>query len=67
MEATIDCVTACVDGCVLGEKCPNKEYAAAASNFIKEVSLDDMIAMAAEAQRKKMMAPPVWILPEDIE
>lgn len=65
MEVTIDCATACVNGCVLGEKCPNKEYAAAAANFIKEVSLDEMIEMAAEAQRKKMMAPPVWILPEE--
>ena len=65
MEGTIDCATACVNGCVLGEKCPNKEYAAAASNFIKEVSLDEMIEMAAEAQRKKITAPPVWILPEE--
>lgn len=65
MEETIDCATACVNGCVLGEKCPNKEYAAAASNFIKEVSLDEMIEMAAESQRKKITAPPVWILPEE--
>jgi hypothetical protein len=65
MEGTIDCATACVNGCVLGEECPNKEYAAAASNFIKDVSLDEMIAMAAEAQRKKILAPPVWILPEE--
>ena len=65
MEGTIDCATACVNGCVLGEKCPNKEYAAAASNFIKEVSLDEIIEMAAEAQRKKITAPPVWILPEE--
>ncbi len=65
MEGTIDCATACVNGCILGEKCPHKEYAAAASNFIKEVSLDEMIEMAAEAQRKKITAPPVWILPEE--
>ena len=65
MEGTIDCATACVNGCVLGEKCPNKEYAAAASNFIKEVSLDEIIEMAAEAQRKKITAPSVWILPEE--
>lgn len=65
MEATIDCATACVNGCVLGEKCPHKEYAAAASNFIKDISLDQMHEIAAEAQRKKMTAPPVWVLPED--
>jgi hypothetical protein len=65
MEVTIDCATACVNGCVLGEKCPHKEYAAAASNFIKDLSLDQMHEIAAEALRKKIAAPPVWILPED--
>ncbi|NJL91831.1 MAG: hypothetical protein HC916_20170 [Coleofasciculaceae cyanobacterium SM2_1_6] len=65
MEVTIDCATACVNGCVLGEKCPHKEYAAAASNFIKDLSLDQMHEIAAAALRKKMTAPPVWILPED--
>ncbi len=65
MEVTIDCATACVNGCVLGEKCPNQEYAAAASNFIKDLSLDQMHEIAAEALRKKATAPPVWILPED--
>lgn len=65
MEVTIDCATACVNGCVLGEKCPHKEYAAVASNFIKDLSLDQMHEIAAESLRKKMTAPPVWILPED--
>jgi len=65
MEGTIDCATTCIKGCVLGEKCPHREYAVAASKFIKDISLDQMHEMATEALRKKMTAPPVWILPED--
>jgi len=62
---TINCAEACVNGCVLGDRCPNLQYQAQASNFIKETSLDDMIAIAQEAIRKKRLTPPKWILPED--
>jgi hypothetical protein len=61
----IDCKTACVNGCVLGDDCPNKEFQAQASKFIAETSLDDMLAIAEEALRKKMEAPPKWVFPED--
>ncbi len=65
MEVKVDCATACVNGCILGDQCPNREYAAKATKFIQEVSLDRMHEIAAEALRKKLTAPPQWILPED--
>lgn len=61
----VNCAVDCVNGCVLGEKCPNGQYQEQASKFIKETSLDDMLAIAEEAARKKMMAPPQWVFPED--
>jgi len=61
----IDCATACINGCVLGDQCPNLEYKEQASNFIENTSLDDMLSMAEEAARKKMMEPPKWVFPED--
>lgn len=64
-NADIDCSVACVNGCVLGEQCPNLEYKAQASEFIESTSLDDMLAIAEEAVRKKMMEPPKWVFPEE--
>ncbi len=69
MERTVNCAVECVNGCVLGDACPNLEYKAKASKFIEETSLDTMLAMAEEAVRRKMMErasqPPKWVLPED--
>ena len=64
MEAEINCAEACVNGCVLGDKCPNKENAAAASKFIGETSLDKILEMADEAVRKKRSQPPQWVIPD---
>jgi hypothetical protein len=64
MEATVNCAEACVNGCILGDKCPKKEYVAEASNFLKETSLDRMHEIAEEARRKKLMQPPQWVIPE---
>jgi hypothetical protein len=64
-EQKIDCSVACVNGCVLGDQCPNLEYKEKASSFIENTSLDDMLAIAEEAVRKKMMAPPQWVFPDD--
>ncbi|MEB3826527.1 hypothetical protein LKK83_03410 [Phormidium sp. CCY1219] len=61
---TINCAEACVNGCVLGDKCPNREYAAQTSQFISETSLDRMLEMADEAVRKKRMQPPQWVIPD---
>ena len=65
MEQTINCAEACVNGCVLGDKCPNIEYREAATQFIQDTSLDQMLEIAEERLRKKMMEPPKWVLPED--
>lgn len=61
----INCAEACVNGCVLGDKCPNLQYQEEASKFIQETSLDQMLEMAEEALRKKRMAPPQWVIPEE--
>lgn len=64
VENTVNCAVDCVNGCVLGDKCPNKEYAAATANFIDNTSLDKMLEMAEEAVMKKRMAPPKWVIPD---
>lgn len=64
METQINCAEACVNGCVLGDKCPNKEYASSASSFINNTSLDKMHEIAEAALRKKMMEPPKWVFPD---
>ena len=64
MESTVNCAEACVNGCILGDKCPNKEFAADASKFINETSLDNMLEIAEEARRKKLTQPPQWIIPD---
>lgn len=65
----INCARDCVNGCVLGEKCPNLQYKEEASKFIQDTPLDDMLAMADEAVRRKMIErasqPRNWVLPED--
>ena len=65
METQVNCEQDCINGCVLGDKCPNKEYAAKTSKFINDTSLDTMLAMAEEAVRKKRMEPPQWVIPEE--
>jgi hypothetical protein len=66
VEQKINCAEACVNGCILGDKCPNIEVREATSKFIDETSLDQMLEIAAERLRKKMSEPPKWILPEDV-
>lgn len=66
MEPTqVNCAVECVNGCKLGDRCPNLEYKEQASKFIQETSLDQMLAIAEEALRKKLTEPPKWILPEE--
>ncbi|MDJ1184949.1 hypothetical protein [Roseofilum casamattae] len=67
METQVDCAKDCINGCVLGDKCPNIEYAQQASSFIQDTSLDRMIDIAEEALRKKRMAPPQWVIPESLD
>ena len=67
MESTqINCKEACVNGCVLGDKCPNLEYKEKATKFIENTSLDQMLEIAEVARMKKMMEPPKWVIPDDL-
>jgi hypothetical protein len=65
MEQKINCAEACVNGCVLGDKCPNIEFKEATAQFLEETSLDQILELAEERLRKKRTEPPKWILPED--
>lgn len=62
---TINCAEACVNGCVLGDKCPNLTFKDEAMKFVNDTSLDKMLEIAEAARLKKMMAPPQWVLPEE--
>lgn len=62
----INCAEACVNGCVLGDDCPNKEFAAEASNFISDTSLDQMLEIAEIARMKKLSEPTKWVIPDEI-
>lgn len=64
--ANINCAEACVNGCRLGEQCPNKEYQQQTRKFIQETSLDKMLELAEAARLKKLTAPPQWVYPEDL-
>lgn len=61
---SINCQEACINGCIQPDKCFNQEHIQSASKFINETSLDKMHEIAEEARRKKMMAPPQWVIPE---
>nr|WP_199331193.1 hypothetical protein [Calothrix sp. FACHB-1219] len=65
VEQKVNCAVDCVNGCVLGDKCPNLEFKEAAAQFIEDTSLDKMLEMAEERLRRKMMEPPKWVLPDD--
>lgn len=65
METKIDCAKECVNGCVLGDKCPNLQYAEQASKFMQGTSLDQMHEIAEMARRKKLSEPPKWVIPDD--
>ncbi|OUL30144.1 hypothetical protein [Nostoc sp. 106C] len=65
MEQKINCAEACVNGCVLGDKCPNIEFREAAAQFIEDTSLDQMLEIAEERMRRRMTEPPKWVFPDD--
>ncbi|AFY39452.1 hypothetical protein Lepto7376_3224 [[Leptolyngbya] sp. PCC 7376] len=66
MTQTVNCAVDCVDGCVLGDDCPNKGYVEEASQFMQETSLDRMLEMAEEARLKKLAEPPKWVIPDEL-
>jgi hypothetical protein len=68
---TVNCIEACVNGCILGDDCPHREHLAAASKFIQDTPMDEMLAIAEEGVRKKFIQaserslsePPIWVDP----
>jgi hypothetical protein len=44
---TINCAEACVNGCVLGDKCPHLEAAQAARDYISSTDWDTIMETAA--------------------
>lgn len=64
MTRTVNCKEECVNGCILGEECPNKGYVEEAASFIQETSLDQMLEIAEAARLKKLTAPPKWVIPD---
>jgi hypothetical protein len=65
----INCAVECVNGCKLGENCPNQAYQAGTAQFIEETSLDAILAMAEVAVRKRQLerasTPTQWVIPDD--
>jgi hypothetical protein len=61
---TINCAEVCVNGCSQPDRCQNQDHIQSASKFINETSLDQMHEIAEAARRKKMSAPPVWVIPD---
>ncbi|MEN9215832.1 MAG: hypothetical protein Q6K90_00760 [Gloeomargarita sp. HHBFW_bins_162] len=55
MATTVDCATACVNGCVLGDNCPHREYLAAALKFVAETDLDRMVEVAQASAPQRML------------
>jgi hypothetical protein len=61
---TINCSKDCVNGCIQPDRCQSQEHIQSASKFINETSLDKMHEIAEEARRKKLTAPPQWVIPD---
>ena len=66
MNQNINCAEACKNGCILEDKCPYKEYAQEASNFLENTSLDKMLEIAEIARLKKLSEPAKWVIPDEI-
>ena len=63
-ESTVNCAVECTNGCVLGEDCPNQEYRKAASKFIQEKSMDDILKIAEDSLVERLTRSPNFTLPE---
>jgi hypothetical protein len=65
MEQKINCAESCIDGCILEDKCPHIEFREAATKFIAETPLEQMLEIAEENLRKRRTESPKWIFPPD--
>lgn len=57
-ERTVDCAVECVNGCILGDDCPHQEYRKAASKFIQEKSMDDILKIAEDSLIERLTRSP---------
>lgn len=66
METTesIDCASLCQNGCIQPDNCAAQQHVSEAASFIGETSIDKMHEIAEEARRKKLSAPPQWVIPD---
>ncbi len=62
----VNCAVDCVDGCVLGDRCPHQEYQQETAKFIEDTSLEKMLEMAEIARMKKLSESPKWVIPDEI-
>ncbi|MEI6427542.1 MAG: hypothetical protein WCO45_04005 [Pseudanabaena sp. ELA607] len=50
----VNCKEECVNGCILGDQCPNLQYLEEARKFLATKSMDDMLEIAAS----RFLSPP---------
>lgn len=43
----INCKEACINGCILGDKCPNLEHLAKVRKFLEDTSIEKMLEISA--------------------
>ena len=55
-EDTLDCATACVNGCVRPDDCPSAEARARAMALLERSSLDDLVNLAADSLESRTRA-----------
>ena len=63
-ENTVDCAVECTNGCILGDECPHLEYRNAASKFIQEKSMDDILKIAEDSLIDRLTRSPNLTMPE---
>ncbi len=50
---TIDCATACANGCVLGDQCPHREAAKEAVSYIMNTDWETLMKKAEDRVRRQ--------------
>jgi diaminopimelate epimerase len=53
---TVDCATACINGCLRPENCPSAEARARAMALLQNTSLDGLVTMASESLEARTRA-----------
>jgi hypothetical protein len=53
MSETINCKEQCVNGCILGDRCPHLKYLADARKFVQDTAIDKIIEIATNRYAPK--------------